>query len=299
MRHAQVARVFFPPKVRRRIERLACREPASVGWNISHWSSRSLELAAVEQDIVPTIDHSTITLILNAAHLQPHRFRYWKTTVWDDLAIARTLKILWYYERIASLWQQGIVVIALDEKPGIQVLERARVKQLMRPRQIERHEFDYIRHGTVNMLAGLTLFNGRMWVECLDKNDGEHFRPAVGRLLHPYGWAKRIALIMDNGPSHTSRDTHAFFQDLAPRVQVLFTPFNASWLNQAELLLGSFTGYYLKRGSWETPADMVNHILVSAVEYNERFMHPFVWTWTRRAFRFWLNNTPNLIHCRT
>jgi hypothetical protein len=260
----------FSPSVRKQIEHLACQTPATVGWNILHWSTRSLEQAAIEQDIVTHINHSTINQILNAARLQPHRFRYLKTTVWDTLAIARTIKILWYYERIASLWQQGVVVIALDEKPGIQVLERAAAKQLMRPNQIERLEFDYIRHGTINLLVGLTLFNGHLWTECLAKNDGEHFRPAVCRLLHPYSWAKRIALIMDNGPSHTSGDTLAFFQDLTPRIQVLFTPVNASWLNQAELLLDAFTGYYLKRGSWKIPADLVNHILVSTIEYNKR-----------------------------
>jgi transposase len=258
-----------------------------------------LEQAAIEQTIVPSIDHSTINDILRAGHLQPHRFRYWKTTIWDPLAVARTLKILWYYKRIAWLWQQGIVVIALDEKPGIQVLERAAAKQLMRAGQIERHEFDYVRHGTLNLLVGLTLFNGRMWAECLDKNDGEHFRPAVRRLLHPYGWAQQIVLVMDNGSSHTSGDTPNFFADLAPRVQVLFTPPNASWLNQAELLLGAFAGRYLKRGSWTTPRAMIQHILASRAEYNVRFAHPFQWNWTCRDFRYWLNNTPGLIRCKT
>jgi transposase len=290
---------IFSPVVRKRIERLARQDPATVGWNISHWSTRSLELAAVEQEIVTSIDHSTVNDILNAGHLQPHRFRYWKTTIWDALAVARAVKILWYYERIAALWQQGIVVIAVDEKPGLQVLERAMPKQLMRPGQIERQEFDYDRHGTINLLVGLTLFNGRMWAECLDKNDGEHFRPAVRRLLHPYGWADRIALIMDNGPSHTSRETLDFFHGLAPRVRVLFTPFNASWLNQAELLLGAFTSRYLRRGSWTTPTAMIAHILTSSAEYNDCFAHPFCWEWTRWDFRFWLDNTPGLIRCKT
>jgi transposase len=157
----------FPPRVRKQIEHLACQEPLSVGWNILCWSTRSLEQAAdelprgkprgiqkptrkisrgkprgirpdkIEQDIVTSIDHSTINDILRAGHLQPHRFRYWKTTIWDPLAVARTLRILWYYKRIAWLWQQDIIVIALDEKPGIQVLERAAAKQLMRAGQNE------------------------------------------------------------------------------------------------------------------------------------------------------------------
>ena len=182
-----------------------------MGWKVTHWSQRSLAQAASELEYVDRIHATTVRDILHAVGLQPHRFRYWKTTVWDDEAVERALKILWYYERIESLWQRGEVIICADEKPNLQVLERAMPTQLMRPGQIERQEFEYERHGTVNLFAGLIVYNGRMWAECLDKNDGAHFRPVVRRLLHPYGWAKRIHLIIDNGSSHTSDDTLAFF----------------------------------------------------------------------------------------
>jgi hypothetical protein len=298
MHRDQAVRLFFSSTVRKQVEALACKPPATVGLNILHWSTRCLEQAISQLESVSSMAHSTINNILRAAGLQPHRSRYWKTTVWDEMAIARAIKILWYYERIASLWQCGEVVIALDEKPNIQVLERAAATQRMQAGRIERQEFEYLRHGTVNLLVGLTLYNGRMWAECLDKNDGEHFRSAVRRLLHPYGWAQRIHLIMDNGSSHTSGDTEAFFKQLRPRVHVLFTPSHASWLNQAELLLRAFTDRYLDRGSWETRGSMIAHLLASRVEYNQCYAHPFKWEWTRRDFHYWLNNTPSLIHCR-
>ena len=169
----------------------------------------------------------------------------------------------------------------------------------MRPGQIERREFEYLRHGTVNLLVGLIVYNGRMWAECLDKNDGEHFRPALRRLLHPYGWATRIHLIIDNGSSHTSDDTQAFFHELAPRLHVLFTPVDGSWLNQAESLLEAFSERYLVRGSWTCREGMIQQILDSQLDYNQRFAHPFQWEWSCRQFRYWLNNTPGLIRCTT
>lgn len=299
MRRARGGRAFFPESERACIEDLACQDPAPIGREITHWSQRSLAQAAADLEYVESIHQTTVRNILREADLQPHRFRYWKTTIWDEEAVARALKILWYYERIDSLWQRGEVLICLDEKPNIQVLERAKPTQPMRPGQIERQEFDYIRHGTVNLLAGLVAYNGRMWAECLDKNDGDHFRPAVRRLLHPYGWANRIHLIIDNGSSHISEDTTAFFHDLAPRVQVLFTPVNASWLNQAESLLEAFTEHYLLRGNWSSRSQMIQHILNSQVDYNQHFQHPFKWEWSCRDFRYWLNNTPGLIRCRT
>ena len=291
--------VFFPRAERQAIEDLACQAPASVGWEVTHWSQHSLAHAAGALGYVPSIDQTTVRDILIEADLRLHRFRYWKTAVWDDEAVERAMKILWYYERMESLWRRGEVLLCVDEKPNLQVLERARPIQRMRPGQRERQEFEYCRHGTVHLLVGLTAYNGRMWSECLDKNDGEHFRPAVRRMLHPYGWAKHIHVVIDNGASHVSEDTAAFFHDLAPRVHVLFTPAHASWLNQAESLLAAFSQRYLWRGSWATHDLMIQHLRASQAEYNRCFAHPFQWEWSCRDFRFWLNNTPGLIRCKT
>ena len=115
-------------------------------------------------------------------------------------------------------------MLALDEKPNLQVLERAAPTQAMRPGQIERQEFEYIRHGTINLLVGLNVYTGHMGAECLERNDSAHFQPALRRLLHPYGWAHRIHLIIDEGASHTSGSTQAVLAGLAPRVRVLLTP---------------------------------------------------------------------------
>ena len=299
MHRAQAARGFFPPGVRQQIEALACQDPQTIGRAETHWSQRSLAQAAAEQAYVESISDTTVGTLLREAHLQPHRWRYWKTTVWDAEAVACAVKILWYYERIESLWRNGEVLICVDEKPNIQVLERAAPKQAMRPDQIERQEFEYIRHSTINLLVGLIVYNGRMWAECLDTNDGEHFRPALCRLLHPYGWAKRIHLIIDHGSSHTSGATTAFFRDLSPRIHVLWTPVDASWLNQAESLLEAFSERYLVRGSWSSRALRIQHILHSKVDYNQHFAHPFEWNWSCRDFKYWLNNTPSLIRFRT
>jgi len=290
---------FFSKTTRIQIEHLACSAPSAAGWELTHWSTRSLAVAAVEQGIVTDIDAMAISRIMRGAQMQPHLWRYWKNTIWDAEAIQRTLSILWVYERIPWLWQRGTVVVAIDEKPNIQVLERAQPTQLMLPKQIERQEFDYIRHGTVNMLVSLTLQTGHMGLVCLPRNDGEHFRSAVRHLLHPYSCAKHICLIIDNGPSHTSGDTLAFFSNLVPRVRVLFTPVNASWLNQAESLIEAFTSRYLDRGYWSSQTMMINHLISSRLEYNRYFARPFDWEWSRADFRFWLNNSPGLIRCKS
>jgi hypothetical protein len=100
MHRVQAGGVFFSRRQRKQIERLSCREPASVGWCVTRWLHRSLAQAAVEQDYVDSIHHTTVGDILRKADLHPHLWRWWRTTIWDDEAVGRALKILWCYERI-------------------------------------------------------------------------------------------------------------------------------------------------------------------------------------------------------
>jgi hypothetical protein len=69
-------REFSPSLVRVEIEQLACCEPAGIGLSMTHWSNRSLAKIAMERGIGPRIAHSTVSLILRDADLQPHRSRY-------------------------------------------------------------------------------------------------------------------------------------------------------------------------------------------------------------------------------
>jgi hypothetical protein len=56
---------LFPQQTRRQIERLACRTPASVEWDLTHWSLWSLAQAAAEQDLVERISPVRVGQILH------------------------------------------------------------------------------------------------------------------------------------------------------------------------------------------------------------------------------------------
>lgn len=269
------------------IEQLACCEPAGLGLKRTHWSTRSLATIAVKRGLLPRIAHSTVSLILRDADLQPHRSRYWITPTLDAEFLHRAGRILWRYERVNARWDQDEIVLALDEKPNLQALERVRPTQAMRPGQIERQEFEYIRHGIVNFLVLLNGYNGQMQSCCLDKNDSEHLCRALPKLLRPYRQFRRVHLIWDGGPSHISATTQAVLRSYAPWLRVLFTPVHASWLNQAELLLKSFEVRYLKRGEWASRQAMIDHLSASTPEYNRLWAHPITWSWTRRDLHEW------------
>ena len=300
MHRARVVHPRFPPLERARVENLACTEPGEHGLELTHWSVRTLQTVAIRLSIVPKMHYTTIANILRTATLQPHRWRYWKTTLWDRANVRRAAKVLWCYERVNWLLERGILVICVDEKPSLQVLERAQPTRRMVPGHIERQEFEYIRHGTVNLLVGMTVHDGQMWAECLAANDGAHFRPALLRYLNQFGEYAGIYLVMDNGASHIAGDTRTLLQGLrAPWVRVCFTPPHASWLDQAELLLGAFSERYIKRGSWDSRQAMISHLDASYLEYNDLFAHPFRWSWTQLNFREWVEEKASEIPCNT
>ncbi|MBI4318802.1 MAG: IS630 family transposase [Chloroflexi bacterium] len=270
------------------MENPACSKPGDHGLSLTHWSARTLQREVTRQEIIDTIHYRTVARILAAATLQPHRWRYWKTTVWNESAIQRAIRVLWCYERLDWLLERGILVVCLDEKPNLQVLERDGPVRLMIPGQVEQQEFDYVRHGIVNFLAAMTLHNGLLWSECLERNDSESFRPAVQRLLDKYSWAQGIYLVMDNGASHIAGETLAMLASRKPWVRVRLTPPRASWLNQAELLLRAFSARYVNRGHWDARQTMIEHLDASSREYNALWAHPFSWSWTRNRFDDWL-----------
>lgn len=283
----QVDRGSFPPLQRVEIEQLACCAPAGIGLHMTHWSTRTLAMAAVARGVLPRISHSTVSLILRYADLQPHRSRYWKTPTLNEKFRDQAAAVLWCYERVHTLVQRGNVVICVDEKPNIQALERSKPTRLMHPGQIERREFEYVRHGTVNLLVAFVVHSGQMRGWCLNANDSAHLRPALKQLFGAHRHAGRIHLIWDGGSSHISGDTHSFLKDY-PQVRVLQTPAHASWLNQAELLLRAFSERYLKRGDWTSRMNLIEHLDTSWREYNQLYAHPFTWSWTRSRMEQWI-----------
>jgi len=280
------ARQFFPSIERVAIERVACTEPSAYGLEITRWDCRTLQQIVIEEAIVDSIHYTTVARFLADASLQPHRSRYWKTATIDSEFMRRATQVLWCYENIERLHERGDVIICIDEKPNIQALERCAETKSLCSGQIIRREFEYKRHGTVNLLVALNAYTGSMWACCLDKNDHHHFLWALRQISRRNARAQRIHLIMDNGSSHIDQHTRSYLRNHG-RFRPIYTPAHASWLNQAELLLRAFTDRYLKHFEASSRQDLIDHLNSSWPEYNERYAHPFHWSWTRRQLYDW------------
>src|SRR5207253_885531 len=107
------------------------------------------------------ISARTVRRILDDVDLQPHRTRYWRTSRLDEQFKERAEQVLWCYAHAERLARQGVWVVAVDEKPNLQVLQRDPIRRAA-PGHIERQGFEYSRHGTVNLLFFLVVHTGRM-----------------------------------------------------------------------------------------------------------------------------------------
>jgi len=274
------------PVQRAQIIELACLEPIAKGLHITHWSSQDLARQAVEDDIVGAISPATVRRLLHDVDLQPHRTRYWKTARLDARFKERAEQVLWCYGNAERLAEQGIWVVCVDEIPTFQVLERNPIRRAI-PGSIEQQEFDYTRHGTVNMLVFLVVHTGLMELALLAQNDTEHYLPELELYRQHHKELQGVFLIQDGGASHIAERTHRYFARSHGWWKPRYTPANASWLNQAEILIHAFKHYYLKRASWKTPEEFRTHVMASWPEYNHRYAHPFEWTWTNQKMRQW------------
>jgi len=177
--------------------------------------------------------------------------------------------------------------VGVDEMPNLQALERQPIRRAI-PGSIEQQEFEYRRHGTVNVLLFLIVATGQMYALCPARKDAGHYIAALEQFRNDYGHLRGVFLIQDGDSSHTAQATHQYFARhrwWRPR----WTPAHASWLNQAELLNDAFSYRYLKRCSWPSRQALIDHIAVAWPEYNQLYAHPFQWMWTNQKMRQWFD----------
>ena len=92
--------------------------------------------------------------------------------------------------------------MCVDEIPTFQILEvRPPIRRAI-PGSIEQQEFDYTRHGTVNMLVFLVVHTGLMKLTFWTKNDHEHYLPELELFHRQHKELNSVFLIQDGGASH-------------------------------------------------------------------------------------------------
>jgi transposase len=243
----------------------------------AQWTHRGL---AEHLDEPVGISASQIGRILASFDVKPHRVRGWLNRPADPAFHTKAQAVCQLY--LTDL-PADTVLFSVDEKTCMQARSRKRATRPVRPGQLERREFEYVRHGTVSLMAAMNITTGTVHPKIITRNNSDTFIEFLTELTQTVDPTKKIHLILDNGSSHTSKQTRKWLAE-HPRFIVTYTPTHASWLNMIEIFFSILTRRMLRRGDFASRDDLVEKITKFIKTYNST-AKPFRWTYDAKLLR--------------
>ena len=124
--------------------------------------------------------------------------------------VANMEKVLDIYKKPYSA---TFPVICMDESPK-QLIEKGKPSVPMKPGQEARVDYEYVRHGVVNIFMANEPLMGKRYVEVTEFKTKKDWARFVKRIADEwYPKAKKIKLVMDNFKTH---DSSAFYETFEP-----------------------------------------------------------------------------------
>jgi transposase len=170
---------------------------------------------------------------------------------------------------------EGALVIAVDEKPHIQALERAQgYLRMPNGRALSGRAHDYTRHGTSTLFAAFNVANGAVVARHYKRRRRVEFLDFMNRIVAAHA-RREIHVILDNLNTHKPKRDGWLARH--KNVHFHFTPTHASWLSQVECWFSILGGQSLQGASFTSVAQLRKHIDAFVERYNQT-AHPFAWS---------------------
>ena len=297
-----------------RVMVVALKKPTQYNREITHWTHTELADEVHRQGIAKGMSKSTVGRFLKQADIRPHCSTYWlNPNIEDNEAFKKEVNnVCDTYHKAAERAKEDVITVSVDEKTGIQALERISPTKPMKQGVIEKREFEYKRHGTLSLTPSFNVVTGQIMQHRIAETRGEtdfceHIKKTVA-LSPESGWVivadqlnvhKSESLVRyianhcgitdelgvkgKSGILKNIASRQAFLTDETHRIRFVFTPKHCSWLNQVEIWFGILARKLLNRGDFCSMEDLRNKMDRFINYFNDNLAKPFKWTYEGKA----------------
>lgn len=238
----------------------ACRQPPK---GLSRWSVRTL---ARHLAIPP----ASVQRILHAHDLHPHRLRTFTFSP-DPQFEEKLLEVVALYMEPP----EKAIVLCVDEKTGIQALDRTQPALPLRAKKPRSWTNEYVRHGTRTVLASLEIKTGKVLAQVTQTRTSLDFLRFMDDVAAAYP-QERLCVILDNLNTHKNEAARTWLVQ-HPHITFHYTPTHASWTNLVECFFSILTRQGLQQAVHKSGRELERFLKAYFTEYNQH-CQPFVWT---------------------
>jgi transposase len=224
----------------------ACSSPPE---GRARWTLELLAGEVVQLTTHERLSRETVRRRLAENALKPWRQKMWCIPKVTGEYVARMEDVLDLYAEPAD---PNRPVVCFDESPT-QLIGEVRQPIPPEPGKVERYDYEYCRHGTLNLFVLLDAHRPWRKVTVSERRTAIDFAVCMRDLVDvDFPQAERIRVVMDNLSTHTPGSLYEAFpaseaHRILHRLEFHFTPKHASWLNMAEIEIGVLKGQCLDR----------------------------------------------------
>jgi len=267
---------------------LACNAPKNYGYAAETWTYSALVKhiagTCVQAGFVclSNIGKSVLHGIINSNKLKPHKVSYYLEKR-DPQFEEKMANVLCVYKDVEITNKnpdkaQTSVTISYDEKPGIQAIANIGAQLAPVPGKYPNigRDHEYKRLGTVSLLAGINLHDGKIYPIVREQHRSREFIEFLNLIDEEIPAHLKIRVILDNHSAHVSKETQAYLLSKPNRFEFVFTPKHGSWLNLIEMFFSKLARSLLRHIRVQTKEELIERIYKGIEEINA---NPVVFKW--------------------
>ena len=272
---------------------IACTKPKDHGLAAELWSISALAKFVGERAQaagfarLANAGKSTVWRILDDNNIKPHKIRYYLEK--RDPDFDRKMQEVLMVYRDVSIYAQGaaydarpnpIYSVSVDEKPGVQAIGLTAPDLPPVPGKAAAvgRDYEYVRHGTVSILAGIDLHSGHIFANVEERHRSVEFIGLLKQIDAHYPEEAIIRVVLDNHSAHISKETMAYLSERPGRFEYVHTPKHGSWLNLIECAFSKMARTFLRHIRVTSKDDLKQRILQGIAEINAA---PVVFRWNK------------------